>query len=140
MDICGREISGLYGSTFDLLRNCPWPFAHTSLSLPYMSIPFQTDVRAHLHHDFFSCWFPVASDDSCVLDSPLNTSHSALPRETCLLPFPIFICVRPIPFDFEDICPSTCTQLQPLKDGDGYMFSVLEGTWYYFCLSIVGLF
>lgn len=85
MDICGREISGLYGSTFNLLRNCPWPFAHTSLSLPYMSIPFQTDVRAHLHHDFFSCWFPVASDDSCVLDSPMNTSQLCLGKhDFCL--------------------------------------------------------
>lgn len=55
---------------------------HTNPLRPCLSIFFQTHVKTCLHHNFFSWWVPAASNDSCILGSAMNASHSTPPRET----------------------------------------------------------
>lgn len=108
--------------------------AHMSPSPPYVSICFQIHVRTRLHCNFLSYWFSVASAGLC---SPQRPLIQLCLENLCLASSYLHVCV-PSSFWLRG-CVSPA-RLQPLEDGDGHTSSALKGTWYYFCLSIVGLF
>lgn len=110
--------SGVAGSCGNwiahVLRNC----LHASPPLLYLPPLSLIHVRTRVHCDFFSWWFPAASADLCIPQRPLLQLRLKK-LDFHLLYLPLHL---PISVGFGNAHPSTCTHLQPPRDGDGHVF------------------